>query len=128
MKKKKKTLEEEINEFLGYWDANKMCDFLRDVIPLFELYDLEDEGDWVTDAVGEEDERNVRLIRTVYLVSRIAEFHAGKLCEIKMTFKDLWKKMEKHGVAEGHEKHSERLKKEGWVDGGSMDAEKPLNT
>lgn len=89
------TLEEEINAFLEKWDADQMRNFLRDIIPLFELYDVEDEGDWVTDIVGESDERNVRLIRTVYLVSRIAEFHAGTLANIKMNFKDLYKRMEK---------------------------------
>ena len=91
----KKTLEQEINEFLGKWDADKMSSFLRDIIPLFELYDVEEDADWVKDAVGESNERNVRLIRTVYLVSRIAEFHAGALASIKMNFKDLYRRMEK---------------------------------
>lgn len=90
----RKTLEEEINEVLEMWDAPQLTAFLRDIIPLFELWDVEDESDWVKDAVGESDERNVRLIRTVYLVSRIAEFHAGRLANIKMHFKDLYKRME----------------------------------
>jgi len=98
--KKKKTLEDEINEFLEYWDADQMCAFLRDIIPLFELYDVEDEDDWVADAVGKENERNIRLIRTVYLVSRIAEFHAGKLCGVKINFKEIYRKMEKQGAVE----------------------------
>lgn len=96
--KKKKTLEQEINEFLESWDCKQLTSFLRDIIPLFELYDVEDEDDWVKEAVGEENERNVRLIRTVYLVSKIAEFHAGKLCTIKINFKDLYKRMEKHNL------------------------------
>lgn len=74
-----------------------MCDFLRDIIPLFDLYDVEDDSDWVKDAVGEEDLQNVRLIRTVYLVSRIAEFHAGVLASLKINFKDLYKRMESQG-------------------------------
>ena len=93
--KKKKTLEYEINQFLENWDADQMTSFLRDIIPLFELYDVEQEEDWVKDAVGESNERNVRLIRTVYLISRIAEFHAGRLCTIKMQYRDIWKRMEK---------------------------------
>lgn len=97
----KKTLEEEINNFLDVWDCEQLCSFLKDIIPLFELYDVEDEDDWVKDAVGEEDERNVRLIRTVYLVSRIAEFHASKLCTIKINFKDIYKRMEKQRVENG---------------------------
>lgn len=92
---KHKTIEDEINDFLEMWDCNQMQDFLRDIIPLFELYDVDENNDWVKDSVGEEDERNVRLIRTVYLVSRIAEFHAGKLCHINIEFKNLWKRLEK---------------------------------
>lgn len=99
--KKKKTIEDEIIEFLNTWGSDEMSSFLRDISPLFELYDVDEENDWVKDIVGEEDERNVRLIRTVYLVSRIAEFHASKLCSIKMNFRNLYLKMEKHGIAEG---------------------------
>lgn len=98
---KKKSIEDEINDFLNDWGCKEMIAFLRDIIPLFELYDVEDENDWVKQKVGEEDERNVRLIRTVYLVSKIAEFHAGKLCSLKMRYKDLWKKMENHKMEQG---------------------------
>lgn len=91
----KKDVNELINDFLDVWDCKQHMSFLKEIIPLIELYDVDEEADWVKDAVGEEDERNVRLIRTVYLVSRIAEFHAGKLASIKMNFKDLFKKMEK---------------------------------
>jgi hypothetical protein len=90
----KKTIEQEINDFLSSFGEKELISFLRDIIPLFELYDVEDENDWVKDAVGEENEQNVRLIRTVYLMSRIAEFHTGKLSMIRMRFKDLWKRME----------------------------------
>lgn len=93
----KKTLEQQIEEFLNLWDCEAMQAFLKDIIPLFELYDCNEENDWVRDAVGEESERNIRLIRTVYLVSKIAETHAGKLCKIKMEFKDIYKKMERAG-------------------------------
>ena len=94
---RKKTLEQEINAFLEIWDCKKLCAFLRDIIPLFEWDDVEDEDDWVKDAVGAEDERNVRLIRTVYLLSRIAQFHAGPLCRTNIEFKNLWERMEKQG-------------------------------
>jgi len=93
----KKTLEQEINEFLEKWDRDQMCDFLRDIIPLFDLYDVENDHDWVKDAVGEDNATNIRLIRTVYLVSRIAEFHAGVLSTLKINFKDLYKRMEAQG-------------------------------
>ncbi len=94
----KKNLEQEINEFLEKWDAVQMSSFLRDIGPLMDLYAITDENDWVKEAVGEDEARNVRLIRTVYLVSRIAEFHSGTLANLKIHFKDLYKKMEKQGT------------------------------
>lgn len=98
--KKKKNLEQEINEFLEYWGCDQMSAFLRDIIPIFELYDVDGEDDWVADAVGDENTQNVRLIRTVYLVSRIAEFHAGKLCSISIKFKDIYRRLEKESIVE----------------------------
>lgn len=95
----KKDLNVLINEFLDSWDCKQHMRFLEDMIPILELYDVDEEVDWVRDAVGSENERNVRLIRTVYLVSRIAEFHAGKLASIRSHFRDLYKRMEKEGLA-----------------------------
>lgn len=97
--RKKKDIETEINEFLDYFNCEKLIKFLKDIIPLFELYDVEDEDDWVKDVVGEEDERNVRLIRTVYLMSRIAENHSGVLATLRSKFPDMWRRMEKKGVS-----------------------------
>lgn len=93
---KKKDLDATINDALDDWDCNQMIAFLRDVIPLLELYDVEDEDDWVEKEVGAgvENVRNVRLIRTLYLVSRIAEFHTGKLVSFKCKYPQLHKKME----------------------------------
>lgn len=99
--RKKKDLETEINEFLNYFDCQKLTNFLRDIIPLFELYDVEDEDDWVKNSVGEENERNVRLIRTVYLMSKIAENHAGTLASLKMNHKDLSRRLEKEKPNQG---------------------------
>ncbi len=94
--KKKQTLEEEINHFLERWDYKEQIQFLKDVIPLVELYNVDEDDDWVEKAVGGDIEnvRNVRLIRTVYLMSKLAEFHAGKLCMINIEFKNLWKRIE----------------------------------
>lgn len=94
---KRKTIEKEINDFLEDWDIRYLTTFLKDVIPLLELYDVEKEDDWVVKEVGGDEMHvlTVRLVRTVYLVSRIAEFHAGKLSSIKVNFNNLWKRMEK---------------------------------
>ena len=93
--KQKKDLSTELEEFLEYWNADSMTSFLREVIPLFALFDIEDENDWVANEVGKDNAQNVRIIRSAYLISRIAYLHAGKLCEIKIKFKDLWKRIEK---------------------------------
>jgi hypothetical protein len=96
----KKTLEQEINDFLEKWDINQMCAFMHDVMPLMELYNVDENNDWVKDIVGESNEKNVRLIRTVYLVSKIVEFHSSIMAHLKMNFKDLYKRMEKHVTVE----------------------------
>lgn len=90
----KKTIEEDVNSFLEKWDCDQLTEFLRDIIPLFELYNVEENNDWVKDKVGDEDETNVRLIRTVYLVSRIADFHSGVLSSIRANFPKLWQRLE----------------------------------
>lgn len=96
--KKKKDLNVELAEFLAEWDSQHLTSFLREAIQLFELFDIEDDHDWVIDQVGQENAQNVRIIRTAYLISRIAEFHAGKLCTIKVRFKNLWERLEKECI------------------------------
>jgi hypothetical protein len=90
-----KNLEQKINHFLENWSEKEMTNFFRDIIPLFDLYNVDAEQDWVRDAVGESNEQNVRLIRSVYLISKISENHAGKLSSIKANFPKLWQEMEK---------------------------------
>lgn len=92
------TIEQEINAFFESWDVQQLTDFMNDIIPLCDLYNVDEENDWVRDEVGEEDLVNVRLIRTVYLLSRIAELHSGKLCSMKIDFKNLYKRMEKERI------------------------------
>lgn len=89
----KQTLEAEIESFVESFGSKELCAFFKDVFPLFELYNVEEDDDWVKDTVGELNVKNVRLIRTVYLMSKIAENHAGKLCLINMNFKNLWKRL-----------------------------------
>lgn len=92
--KKKKSLEHEINEFIACWGCSEIIEFLRSIIPLFELYDVEDETDWVKKEVGEEHADTVRFARTVYLMSKIADRHSAKLCTLKAEFRGLWQRME----------------------------------
>lgn len=97
---KKKDLETEINEFINYFNCECLQSFLRDTIPLFELYNVEEDDDWVEKAVGKDNEQNVRLIRTVYLMSIIAENQAPILVGLRSKFKNLWKRMEEGNVGQ----------------------------
>jgi hypothetical protein len=101
--KHKKTVEEDINLFLEDWGPAQLLQFLRSVIPLFELYDVVDEDDWVEKQIGggKENVRTVRLIRTVYLISRLCEFHTGKMVSTRAKYPELWKRMEKAGMQDG---------------------------
>ena len=90
---KKKTIEDQIQEAVDFWGIDEMIKFLKDVIRIYELYDVEVDDDWVQREVGDEFQ-TVRLIRTVYLLSVLAENHAGKLCSFSLKFPKLFKKME----------------------------------
>lgn len=96
---KKKTIEEEINEFLEEFGPEQQRNLLGELYDLFHIYDIDGEGN-LKGIVAEDDERAVRLCRVVYLLSRIAEFHSAKLVTMKMKFKDLWRKMEKIDIKE----------------------------
>jgi len=95
MKLAKKNIEAEINEFLEMWDVNNMISFLTCAFTLTELYNVEEEEDWVEKLVGPEQVITIRSIRTVYLMSKFAELQAGKLASTRVRFKDLWKRLEK---------------------------------
>ena len=94
----KKTIEQEINEFLEWWDYEHIGEFFRYIEPLLELYNVTEKEDWVATAVGEEDARNVRLIRTVYIVSKMCEAFGGRFVSINTRFKHLYKRLEKENV------------------------------
>lgn len=95
MAKPKKTINDELNDFFETWHCKEMVALIQSIAPIMELYDIEVGDNWVKEAVGEDNERNVILIRTAYLISRLADFHAGILCRIKVDHKDLWRKLEK---------------------------------
>jgi hypothetical protein len=94
----KLTVEDEINGLLHMFRKEDLSCLLTDVLPLLELYNVADDNDWLRDAVGEDDSKNVRLIRTVYLLSWFAERNVSKLASIKVHFKGLWKRIEKQGA------------------------------
>jgi hypothetical protein len=93
--KKKLTVEQEISLFLETWDVKQMMSFLKEIMELAELFDVDETDDWVKDAVGEDNCRNVRLTKAAYIISRISMFHTGKLLSVRTDFPHLWERMEK---------------------------------
>ena len=91
--KKKITLEQEISLFLESWNLQQMKSFLTEILDIAELYNVEDGDDWVEDKVGVDNASNVRLVRTVYCISRLAEFHIGKLLKMKVDFPHIWERI-----------------------------------
>ncbi len=96
--RKKKTLEQEINEFFEEFDPSQQYLLLQHLYDLFHIYDIDEKGN-LTGIVAKDDERAVRVCRIVYLLSRIAEFHAAKLITCKIKYKDLWRRMEQIDVS-----------------------------
>jgi len=92
----KKKIDEEINEFLQMWGCDEIVGFTKSIIPLFDLYDLDENDDWKEKIDGdEENQRNVRLISTVYHMSKISDLFSKKLSKIKKRHENLWQRMEK---------------------------------
>lgn len=92
--RQKKTLEDQINEFVQLWEVKDIIKLFEEFEPLHYLYDVTEEDDWVEKAVGPDDRRNVRVVRTVYLLSRLCELFAGKFVRTNIDFPKLWKKLE----------------------------------
>jgi hypothetical protein len=92
---KKQTTSDLIHKALEDWNLEEMFNFIRDIQPILTLYDVDPEDDWLEKEVGKDDCQTVRLIRTVYLISKLAENHAGKLCRLAYRHPMLYKKLEK---------------------------------
>lgn len=90
----RKTIQEEIEKFLEIWDSTQIIAFLRDIIPLLALYDVDEDQDWLADIVQKDDLQNVRLVRTVYLISKIVENHSGKMSSTKIFHKNIYRRLE----------------------------------
>lgn len=88
-------IERDISNFLHEWGYDKMGDFLGDVMEVYQLYNVTKESDWVLDIVGADDVANVRLVRMVYLMSKIAQIYGSGLYKLNCQFKTLPAKMEK---------------------------------
>jgi hypothetical protein len=107
-----RTIEEEINDFLNTYGPATFKVFLEDVEPLYDLYNSVEDEDWMEacDDVGEVND--IRLIRSVYLMSKIADLHALNLSKMRNSFRGLWIRMTKE--AKQWEKEQEQLERKHW--------------
>ena len=92
--RKKRKLDEEIEDFLEFWGADGLYDFMNQLMPLFDMYNVSEDADWLSQLVGKDNVTNIRLIRTAYIMSKIADTNSAKLCTANIKFKNLWLKIE----------------------------------
>jgi len=93
--KDKNSLEYKLEKAIEFWDLKKLTQMLCDFYDIYELFDVDKDNDWIKNEVGEENTTNVRFVRMIYLISRIADHHTGDLAIFKSQFPKLWEKMEK---------------------------------
>jgi hypothetical protein len=87
--------EEEMGKVLGIYRCDQLISLFEDFFEIVKLYNVDETDDWVKDVVAEDDVRNVRLIRTVYLLSKLAHNHSDMLKRVKRVAPGLWQRMEK---------------------------------
>ncbi len=89
-------LEKQINEVLNDWAYKPIISMIKDIAPIITLYAVESNEAIELKKIDPEDQNNVRLIRTVYLLLKFAENHAGKLAMLKSKYPKLASEMEKY--------------------------------
>lgn len=92
----KKDLQSQINEVLEVWDMPQQERFIRDVVPILDLYyNIGQDMEMFEKEENVMDAATVRLVRSAYLLSKLSERHSAKIATIKMIAPDLWRRMEK---------------------------------
>lgn len=95
MGKKPTTVNDKARGILQIFGPEKLMEFISDVWELFQLYDVDENDDWLEAAVGDDNVREVRLARTAIILSNIAERHAKSFDKIARRFPHLAKDAEK---------------------------------
>ena len=95
LSRNKKTVEQEINEFFDLLCKNDISEMLSHMFEVFILYDVDKDDDWVKNSIeNKEESEQIRILRTVHLLSKMSDLYAGKFVLIKTKFPNLWLKME----------------------------------
>lgn len=93
-------INKELDRFLDVCSIEEMFNIAKDAVPLVELHEMM-EGYELIDDEEEKQEVSAQLfVRVIYLLSKFAHLHAGKLCVIKSVFPDLHKRLENITVSE----------------------------
>lgn len=87
-------LEEKVQMFFEKWSFDEMNDLARFFIEFLEVFELDKDLDWEKEVLANEDVRNVKIIRCMYIVLKMADLYSGKLVATKVEFKGLWRKLE----------------------------------
>lgn len=91
----KNELGDAVNGILSIFGPDQLTEFLRTTWELYDLYGRDEEGDWVADAVGIENVDEVRLARTAYILSVLAEQNAKLFDKINKRFPGFHKQAER---------------------------------
>lgn len=94
MANKNDDMEIKIQEFFEKWSWEEMNDLACFFIEFLEIFEIDKQIDWEKEVQANEDIRNVKIIRCVYIILKMADLYSGKLVSTKMEFKSLWRKLE----------------------------------
>lgn len=87
-------IEKKLQEFFEIMPHEKLTRFAEMSAQLLEIFQAYEDCDW-DEIMANEDTRNVKIIRTVYIMSRIAEEYSGVLSIVRVKYKDFWRLLDK---------------------------------
>lgn len=90
----KRSLGDEVNGILELFGPDQLLEFLKIGWELYDLYGRDEEGDWVEEIVGD-DVDEVRLARTAYLLSALAEKTHKPFSKIHRQYPNFYLKAER---------------------------------
>lgn len=93
MKEDESEFNKEINAFVQKWDVYSLIEFVGLAEKLIELYDMDEKDDFLRQYYGKEDGDNIRIVRTVMILSKMSEVFGAKMVSTNVKFKGLWKKL-----------------------------------
>lgn len=88
-------LSDDVNGILEIFGPDDLTNFLRITWELYDLYGRDEEGDWVEDSVGIENVDEVRLARTAYILSALADMFSKPMVKINRRYPGFHKLAEK---------------------------------